>query len=181
MKDLYEAVRQRSSDINEHLAYMHDLCVDLDAQIVVELGVRSGMSTVAFLAAMEQTGGMLWSCDINQPRVPEEISEHPQWTFMWGDDLELVAAAPECDVLFIDTSHHYAQTLAELSAYAPKTRKVILLHDTQLEWPDGAPGWPTFPVRKAALDFQASYDGWDWSEFTHNNGLGVLTRKASDG
>lgn len=176
--NLYARYRDTPSDVNEHLEYMRNLCIDMDAKVVVELGVRSGVSTTAFLSAMEHTGGTVWSCDINRAFVDDEIADHPQWEFMWGDDLDLVDEAPECDVLFIDTSHYYVHTLAELAAYAPKVRHTILLHDTQLEQPAGAPEWPPFPVRKAALDFQASEPGWEWSEFTHNNGLGVLTRKA---
>lgn len=176
MNDLYTALCQQHGDINEHLEYMHDLCVFLDAKVVVELGVRSGVSTVAFLAAMEQTGGTVWSCDINPARVCDAIADHPQWDFKWGDDIVLAADAPQCDVLFIDTSHHYEHTKAELAAYAPKVRHLILLHDTQLEWPDGALRIPPFPVRVAALEYVDTHPEWEWSEFTHNNGLGVLRR-----
>lgn len=179
--NLYPTVRDTPSDINEHLEFMRDLCVELDAKVVVELGVRTGVSTVAFLSAMEHTGGVVWSCDINRAFVHDEIADHPQWEFMWGDDLELADEAPECDVLFIDTSHHYIHTLAELAVYAPKTRHVILLHDTQLEHPYDAPEWPPFPVRHAALEYVAANPEWDWFEYEHNNGLGVLTRKATDG
>lgn len=177
ISDLFRAQTAAGSDISEHLGYMHDLCLDIDAKTVVELGVRAGASTTAFLAAMEHTGGTVWSCDIVRAFVPDEIADHPQWQFMWGDDLELAAEAPDCDVLFIDTSHHYIHTLAELEAYAPKTRHVVLLHDTQLERPHGAPAWPPYPVRHAALEYVAANPEWDWSEFTHNNGLGVMTRK----
>ena len=174
---LYAAYRDQPSDISEHLQYMRDLCVELDAKVVVELGVRGGVSTAAFLDAMEHTGGMVWSCDIAPPQVHDVIAEHGQWEFMWGDDLELADEAPECDVLLIDTSHHYEHTVAELAAYAPKVRRVILLHDTQLERPAGAPVEPRFPVRQAALEFHTGNPGWDWYEFEHNNGLGVLTRR----
>lgn len=177
---LFERYRDTPSDINEHIQYMRDLCIELDAKVVVELGVRRGVSTVGFLSAMEHTGGVVWSCDIIPPFVDDEVADHGQWEFMWGDDLELADEAPDCDVLFIDTSHQYIHTLAELCVYAPKARRVVLLHDTQLERPDGAAEWPPFPVRHAALEYVAANPEWEWSEFTHNNGLGVMTRKRTD-
>lgn len=178
MDDLYRHLCTRPSDINEHLEYMHDLCVLRDATQVVELGVRTGVSTVAFLAAMDVTDGQVWSCDIAHPQVPESVANHPRWTCVVDDDLWMVNEAPECDVLFIDTSHDYQHTLDELRLYAPKVRDggVILLHDTQLQHPDGVSG-PDFPVRVAALEWHAANPGWVWTEFTHNHGLGVLTKE----
>lgn len=176
MDALYRHMCHTASDINEHLEFMHDLCVSENAQQVVELGVRTGVSTVAFLHAMDITGGHVWSCDIQPPQVPAEVSQHPRWTCAVGDDLWLAGEAPECDVLFIDTSHAYQHTLDELNAYSAKARKVILLHDTQLEHPDGVTG-PPFPVRTAVFDWHATNRGWAWMEFTHNHGLGVLTRR----
>lgn len=176
MKALFERYRDTPSDISGHLQYMHDLCVELEATQVVELGVRTGVSTAAFLAAVETNGGRVWSADINPPRVDPEIADHPCWTFVWGDDLELVDEAPDADVVLIDTSHAYRQTLAELDAYAPKAKKVILLHDTQLEQPEGLTDQPPFPVRKACLEWLDRNPGWEWSEFTHCYGLGVMRR-----
>lgn len=173
---LYRLVTTTPSDINEHLEYMHDLCVELDAKQVVELGVRRGVSTIAFLHAMDITDGALWSCDIEPPNVPHAVSRHPRWTLVIGNDLDVADQAPECDVLFIDTSHAYWHTLAELDAYAPKARKAILLHDTRLELPDGIVGGPAFPVRTAVLEWHTTHPEWAWTEFTHNYGLGVLRR-----
>lgn len=176
VNDLFLSYIAQPSDINEHLQFMHDVCIETDAKVVVELGVRSGVSTAAFLAAMEHTGGVVWSCDINMHRVVPEIAEHPRWEFWWGSDLELVDDAPDCDVLFIDTSHAYQHTIEELDAYASKAQ-LILLHDTQLEQPEQVGPQPPFPVRKAALEWLDRNPGWDWQEFTHNNGLGVMRRR----
>lgn len=176
ISELFERYIVTPSDINEHLRYLHDLCIELEATTVVELGVRTGVSTAAFLAAMETTGGVVWSADINQPRVNPEIADHPLWEFCWGDDLELVDDAPDADVLFVDTSHAYAHTLLELDAYAPKARRVILLHDTQLRQPAGVGPQPDYPVRKAALEWLEANPGWSWEEFENCNGLGIMRR-----
>jgi len=174
--DLFERYKVEPSDIHEHLQFMHDVCIEVDAQTVVELGVRSGVSTSAFLAAMEHTGGVVWSCDINQPRVDPIIRDHPQWEFVWGDDLQLACDAPDADVVFIDTSHAYLQTLAELNAFSGKARSVILLHDTQLEQPEGCGPQPPFPVRKACFEWLNDNPEWSWHEFANCYGLGVMRR-----
>jgi predicted O-methyltransferase YrrM len=122
--------------------------------VVVELGVRSGNSSAAFLAGVELHGGHVYSVDLSRPKVPWH--GHPQWTFLLGDDIELADDLPECDVLFIDTSHHYQHTLIELETYVPKVKPggVVLLHDTELERPDAAPADdPPFPVRAAVDKF----------------------------
>jgi cephalosporin hydroxylase len=176
IKELFDRYRNTPSDISGHLQYMHDLCVELGATSVVELGVRTGVSTAAFLTAMEHNGGTVWSADIDAPRVDPEIANHPCWQFVWGDDLELIDLAPEADIVFIDTSHAYQQTLDELDAYSPKARQVILLHDTQLEQPEGLIKQPPVPVRKACLEWLDRNPGWNWEEVEHCYGLGVMRR-----
>lgn len=176
IRALFDRYRDTPSDISGHLQYMHDLCVELEATQVVELGVRTGVSTAAFLAAMETNGGRVWSADINPPRVDPLIVDHPCWVFVWGDDMELVDEAPDADIVFIDTSHAYQHTLDELDAYSRLARKAILLHDTQLEQPEGLTGQPPFPVRRACLEWLDRNPGWEWSEFTHCYGLGVMRR-----
>jgi cephalosporin hydroxylase len=75
--------------------------------------------------------------------------------------------------LFIDTSHHYEQTLAELNLYGPKAT-MILLHDTELEDPYMRPPTdPLFPVRTAIDDWCAK-TGRQWTNRTGCYGLGVI-------
>lgn len=131
------------SDIRGHLARLRDLVVELDAQVVIELGVRTGRSTTALLAGVERTGGLLWSCDVvnvvaGMAGLDGVVVEHPQWEFVHGDDLAVVARAPRpADLVFIDTSHEYEHTRDELAAYAPLVRPggCVVLHDTNDEWP----------------------------------------------
>lgn len=170
---MFELCCDTRSDINGHLRYMHDVCIEIDAQVVLELGVRSGLSTVAFLHAMDRTNGHVWSVDIDRHHAPDEVRSHDRWTFTQADDLT-VDPMP-CDVLFIDTSHLYDHTLAELNRFASHAR-VVLLHDTQLERPAGAPAEPRFPVRQACLDWLADHPGWTWEEFEHCYGLGVMRK-----
>jgi len=147
------------TDIQQHLPRLHAEAAIGNAQII-ELGVRSGNSTAAFLAAVEEHGGHVWSNDLHPPPVP--WVGHPQWTFIAGDDLEIADQLPDdVDIVFIDTSHYFQQTAAELELYVPKVRPggVLLLHDTELRHPEGRP-WddPDFPVRLAVDLYCAEHD-----------------------
>jgi predicted O-methyltransferase YrrM len=162
------------SDIQDHLPRLHAEASIGDC-VVIELGVRGGNSTAAFLAAVDEFGGHVHGCDIRRPGVP--WANHPQWTFYEGDDLELADQLPDgVDVLFIDTSHFYDQTCAELEMYVPKVKPggVVLLHDTELKYPEGRP-WddPPYPVR-LAVDLYCGEHGLT-PEFVEGcNGLGVI-------
>jgi cephalosporin hydroxylase len=162
------------SDIQHHLRYIHDTVVEQNAQTVVELGIRSGNSTAAFMAAVQKTGGHLWSVDVATPSWPLEFYGRDFATLIIGDDLAVADRLPDqIDVLFIDTSHHYEQTLAELNLYGPKAT-MILLHDTELEDPYMRPPTdPLFPLRTAIDDWCAK-TGRQWTNRTGCYGLGVI-------
>jgi len=172
-----------ASDIRDHLPRLHDEATGGDVT-VLELGVRSGNSTAAFLAAVEEHGGHVHSVDMVRPRVP--WFGHEQWSFYLGDDMLLVNDLPDdVDVLFIDTSHHYRHTLAELAAFVPKVKAggVVLMHDTELELPEGAPTHdPLFPVR-TAIDEYCATRGLTPEYVEGCYGLGVIRipQEANDG
>jgi predicted O-methyltransferase YrrM len=173
ISDEYQMRCWMASDIVQHLPQLHSEASTGDA-VIIELGVRSGNSTAAFLAAVEKHGGHVYSVDLDRPPVPWH--GHEQWTFMQGSDLDLVGDLPECDVLFIDTSHTYGQTWAELETFVPKVKPggVVLLHDTELECPaDSPPTDPPFPV-KAAVDEYCVVNGLTPEYVAGCYGLGVI-------
>lgn len=159
--------------------FIHEAVRSFAEPRVIELGVRSGNSTSAILAALEDVGGHLWSCDINAPDVPEVWHDSPLWTFLLGDDLDMQLKMPDpCDVLFIDTSHTYHQTLAELRAYVPKLRSggLALFHDTQWLYPNISLPAPGGPVTEA-LDVFCAETGAEWKNrdsLEGYYGLGVM-------
>src|SRR6266567_3310836 len=75
------------SDIIDWLPTLRATVLDYPHAQVIELGVRSGNSTAAVLAAAEQVDGHVWSVDIAQPTVPFWWHESPLWTLHVGDDL----------------------------------------------------------------------------------------------
>lgn len=171
------------SDIQEYLPFLYDTAKSYDQVRVLELGSRKGNSTLAFLAAAEEAGGHVWSADIaNVILDPEGLqpwSRHERWTFTCGDDMDpaVQAVLPAvADVFFLDTSHEYEHTLAELRAYMPRVAPggVALFHDTNLKyWPgydwnrDVSPVW-------AALDEYCAETGLSWENLPGEYGLGVI-------
>ena len=178
------------SDIAGHLQFIHDLVWKLDAQLVVELGVWTGQSTVAILCALKHwtgTGGFLASCDIKDyPDTRKMIEDYgldvwadrvgyeedKRWHFcvaddlVWGRDL-----TDPIDLLLIDSSHQRAHTEAELRLFAPHVREggVILLHDTT------APEWAA-NIMGAIEAFRADFPEWAFANRENCNGLGVMER-----
>lgn len=177
MDDLTAAYRDACatpSDIYEHLPVFVELVTSMDARTVIELGTRGGVSTIAWLYALTQTDGHLWSVDI----APPPAFTHERWTFLQGDDLSvsIVEQLPaQADIVFIDTSHAYEDTLAELNVYRWKVRAggKIVLHDTELRRPLGLRGQPDFPVRTAVTEFCAD-EGLAWSNRPNCFGLGII-------
>jgi len=167
----YARVCDTPSDIHLHLPRMVDLVNEIDASSVIELGTRSGVSTIAWLYALEGRG-FVTSVDID-PAPP--IGDHDHWTFIQGNDLDVADQLYPADIVFIDTSHHYDQTVAELAAYLPLVNPGgrIVLHDTQLRRPEGSPARPLFPVRTAICEFVEAH-GFRWTEWLDCWGLGVI-------
>jgi predicted O-methyltransferase YrrM len=167
----------RWSDLGQHMRGLHDLALDYEDPTVVELGVREGASTIAFLDALTSVGGHLYSIDIDHPKVPIWWADTGLWTFLIGDDVSpaVIAEIPErIDILFIDSSHYYQQTIDELDAYAYRVRPggLILLHDTELSVPPGWTGDP-FPVRRA-LETWCPVNGFEWTNRPGDSGLGMI-------
>ena len=183
LDDAYRDRLSKPSDIREYLPFLHEQVRSRPGCRVLELGTRKGNSTLAFLAAAEECGGHVWSCDVtNVVLDPEGMAPWrrvPRWTFVHGGDLHpsvKAALPPEADVLFLDTSHEYEHTLAELRAYVPRVAPggVALFHDTHvMSWPgyrwdrDVSPVW-------AALDDYCAETGLSWQDMPGRYGLGVI-------
>lgn len=169
-----EAMQEHgSADISNHLMTLSLLVREFDLKQVVELGTRDGNSTLALLEAARSIGGHVTSVDIEPCRAAKRRVERAgfleNWTFLQANDMELqppqIPAA--IDFLFIDTSHLYAPTLAELNKYSGYLRPGawIALHD-----------YVSFPgVNRAVHDFVKSTSSLTrFYAFMHQNGLALL-------
>jgi predicted O-methyltransferase YrrM len=184
--NLYADFEQRvrsGSDISDYLEYLCEQAQQrasgAEDAVLVELGVRTGNSTCAFLLALARAcQGMLWSVDIAEPQVPVGWRGLPWWNLLVADDVSVQAQAwlpCDIDLLFIDTSHSYEHTRAELNLYAPRMRPggLVLLHDTQWKYPDVALPEPAGPVAEAASEF-CQRTGRSWQNRPGRYGLGII-------
>jgi cephalosporin hydroxylase len=175
LADEYDRAASTPSDFWEHVPFVAELVRHRKATTVIELGTRTGVSTAGWLTGLADTGGTLWSVDL-EPRPALEVGD-ADWQFIQGDDLDpaVFAALPDADIVFIDTSHAYAQTLAELNLYRYKLPAggCFVLHDTELARPAGVGPGPRFPV-KTAIELFCQEQCFAWSNRPQNFGLGII-------
>lgn len=101
------------------------------ARVIVEWGVRSGVSTWALLNGLPADGRLI-SVDITRQDWPDRITHDHRWTFIPGDDRAIGLPVQRADLVLIDTSHEYHHTLAELHRADALEPSWILLHDYEL-------------------------------------------------
>ena len=118
---------------------LYALTLGLEAQLVYEVGVRSGNSTQAILKALVKTGGRLVSCDIkNCGSVVRDAAQQARWTFHQIDSRrfpELLTG--QADMIYVDGSHELPDVQGDVQRLWPllKVGGLLVLHDTDLEGP----------------------------------------------
>ena len=171
----YELCVNTVSDINEHLPTLKQYAEECEH--ITEMGVRSVVSTWAFLAAKPKK---LVSIDINECPLDLvgslTLMSNIDFSFRLGDTGNPAFIIEETDLLFIDTWHVYQQLKKEFKLHANKARKYIILHDTTTFGTHGESTghdglWP------AVEEFLEANTNWTLKErFTNNNGLTILSR-----
>jgi cephalosporin hydroxylase len=187
----YNLLKEKNADMGHYMDVLSNACTEVKAKTVIELGVRYGASTIAFLYAMYNENGELWSVDCSFPVTDPETgldllsSQGPlgcvdYWTFLLGYDTSpmIRQALPQgCDILFIDTNHVYEETLVELEVYLPRVRRGgrVLLHDTFIETTgnDPKPDPTLWPVRNAVEEFCVEHN-FDYAFIDTYPGLGTI-------
>lgn len=182
VRDAYLDRLSKWSDIQEYLPFLHETAKSYPQVRVLELGARRGNSTLAFLAAALPVHGSVVSVDLDPVADFSEGMRRwrgcPWWTFIQGDDMDEAVQAQlpaEVDVLFIDTSHEYGHTLAELRVFMPRVVPggVALFHDTRIFGTWSQPG-DTIPPVARALDTWCEETGMTWENLPGEYGLGIL-------
>ncbi len=159
------------TDIHEHLQTLHMLTIELNLKNILELGTRTGESTVAFLLAVRELNGKVTSVDVDPceeaKKNVKKLGIDSFWNFIQQDDLTL-DWNDEIDHLFIDTSHTYDHTISEFKKFEPYVKKggLITLHDI-VSCP---------PVLDAISDYILDRNDLRFYKFFHNNGLGVIRK-----
>ena len=163
------------SDISEHLSTLYILTIEFNLKQILELGTRTGESTIALLQAAHEIGGFVTSIDVNPcleaKKTIKALNFDKQWNFIQMDDLK-VDWNKEVDHLFIDTSHTFEHTLSELKKYEPLVRPggVITLHDI-VTYPEVLLAIEEYVKNRADLRFY---------KYFNNNGLGILMKRKYD-
>lgn len=158
------------SDIHQHLGILWGLA--RQCEHVTEMGVRTGVSTIALLAAQPDS---LCCYDIAPCPVIGELwpmRGRTRLSFEQADSREVLIAAT--DLLHIDTIHAYSCLSVELRLHAPKVRRWIALHDTEIygvRGDDGGDG-----LNRAIGELVAGGKWRVWTRWPHNNGMAVLQR-----
>ena len=133
-------------DIAGHVGYLREVAKGN----ILEIGVRGGGSTSAFLVGLQEHGGHLFSVDV-EPSCGAKFDGHPQWTFLnlnsvsaadliidkilhhqgYPDSNEGMLKPRVLDILFIDGDHSFGAVLSDLTLYSPivKAGGLVLMHD----------------------------------------------------
>ena len=144
--------QDQTSDMHYHFDFLAQIALNCD--VVVELGVRSIVSTWALLMGLSvspsrwvdhlnyrqltmTSAKKLISYDINHPKEAggnlEEVytiakENEIDFTFIQEDTLKI--EIPDCHCIFFDTDHTYKQLSQELELHANKANRYLVFHDT---------------------------------------------------
>lgn len=113
----------------------------LNAQHIVELGTGTGIGTRAFMAAVAETGGHVFSVDMVERPGKTELEGAPGVTFLID---KTVAAAKKwkgpVDIVYVDADHSAQSVFEDLEAWAKHKPKLFLVDDTMdANDPHGSP------------------------------------------
>lgn len=170
----YEKAKRIPSDINENLHELYELAKECET--VVEMGVRTGVSTRAFL----NTNVKLLSFDIvldsNVQKLFDIAKKYGKNTqYIQADVLNI--EIEDTDLIFIDTLHTYKQLKQELKLHGNKAKKYIAFHDTYTFGLKGEIGNDSKGLLSAVIEFVVENPHWKFYKYkTNNNGLTVLKR-----
>lgn len=138
----------------------------------LEIGTRDGASTSALLSGVEQHGGVVMSCDIDD--CSHLFAGHPQWKFLRTSSQNKALRVPPLDLLFVDGDHERSAYRADLERFYPlvKPGGLILTHDIHPE-----PGHEFYMVglREEFFDF-AKKNSLEHYELPGYAGLGVMVK-----
>jgi hypothetical protein len=201
IETFYQKFCQTPGDIQEHLPTLYALAKECEE--IGEMGVRSVVSTWAFLKGLLENGSekkVLHCVDI-EPIPQVDVLIHN--TRMAGISMHAYkedsakVTLPPVDMLFIDTFHVYAHLKRELEHHHANVRKYIVMHDTEVDAYFGEvircgfnvydmwkkTGYPVEEMTKglaqAVQEFLVAHPEWTLhAHYRNNNGLTVLKRSS---
>jgi len=171
-----------------HLPRLRMLSAGLE--LAVEFGVKRGGSATALLLGAQR----VISIDIKPTREAQQLQQivGDRWDYRICDSR--TAQISECDLLFLDSHHSYAQVSTELEAHGHKVRRYLIFHDSitfgsiAAASENGKQAWTYTPAQsvpqqflgiRPAIDlYMAQDDSWRVkSHYVDSHGLLVLERR----
>ncbi len=124
--------RAEHTGFAKHYLTLYSMVLGMNAQNVFEFG--AGFSSLFILEALKKTGGKLTSCDLREIEgtglTKNDISDN--WNFITGNSIEVVPKIEEkFDFVLHDGSHEKGVVRRDLENILPKTKGMILIHDTE--------------------------------------------------
>jgi predicted O-methyltransferase YrrM len=179
-------------DSDRHVMTLFGIALACKGKNYIELGVRSGTTTIPIQEAAKWNNGFLYSVDIDVNPFPVEQNVH--WQYVQSDAIAFLEKwerekMPPPDFVYIDDWHSYDHVKKELEILdrivTPST--VILLHDlmygntcpfyhTDLTLKDGQ--WANGGPYRAVAELNPQF--WEFSTLPWNNGLTILRKKYSN-
>ena len=125
IESLYDRHCRVPHGTNPHLPTLREYASRCD--VAIEFGCKQGRSATAIILGARQCA---ISYDIEPTRHAKDLQKFAgdKWLYILADTR--TADVPECDMLFVDSLHTYAQVDAELKAHADKVKRWLLFHDT---------------------------------------------------
>ncbi|MDD2665856.1 MAG: class I SAM-dependent methyltransferase [Methanocellales archaeon] len=205
LKELEDIKRQsiKKTDISDHLVTLFVESLSTKPRLIVELGVRGGESTFVLERVAKLCDSTLISVDIEDC---SDISSYKNWIFVQSDDIEFAKRfekwcarhdiQPKINVLFVDTSHIFENTVQEIENWFPflRERSKVFFHDTNLKRlffrRDGSMGVGRNNKRGVIRaieeyfdkgfnekeDFIELIDGWQIKHYANCNGFTILEK-----
>ena len=122
-----------------HYGFLYSCVIGLESENVFEFG--SGFSTHVILNALEKTGGVLTSVDVNDHTVNTNITKFSinsdRWNFYHGNSNDMFSDEEvefeQYDLILHDGSHIGDEVLVDLNNIYPylKHDGILITHDTR--------------------------------------------------
>ena len=187
---LLNQVKYGPQDRDRHVLTCFSMAMQIHAKKILELGVRTGNTTLPFLCAAKELGGMVHSVDLDATtfRCPDDLRVY--WKFFQSDAISWLEQqrdqGAQYDLVYIDDWHAYDHVRRELeiidSMITPSS--VILLHD--LMYSNAQPDYRSDPSTADAqwagggpyrAVAELDPDIWEWATIPINHGLTILRKK----
>lgn len=188
METLIAKARYGQADSDQHVMTIFGIALGMRSRRILELGVRDGNTTLPFLMAMQLTGGMVHSVDLEPTSFQCPADLRVYWQFSQSDAIAWLEShqQEQYDIVYIDDWHSYPHVKRELDFVQNMVSPsgVILLHDlmysgthpryhSEVETTD--PQWAEGGPYRAVSELDPKI--WEWSTIPVNHGLTILRKR----